>query len=196
MWLRWVTRRASIRRDFILSHRTIRIPANGSKWIGSTSTRATSMASRREVTVAQLGRYRVKTYGDILAEYQFHPEAKCADSFSNPCGKQTVGLLARRHIKIDLVKCIGKESNSLESVEEGQANSEQDVYTEYVDPKRDEWTIKTRPALKQVPLGKLVRECLGCLSRRELIELRAGRSRPHRRNGELLTSILRKIAAI
>ena len=136
---------------------------------------------------------RVKTYGDILIEYQFHPEAKCADSFSIPCGKQTVGLLARRHIKIDLVKCIGKESNSLESVGEGQVNSEQDVYTEYVDPKRDEWTIKTRPALKQVPLGKLVKECIGRLSRRELIELRAGRSRPHPKNRELLAAIVGKL---
>ena len=157
---------------------------------------ATSIASRRGVTVAQQRRYGSRLTGISSAEYQFHPEAKCADSFSNPCGKQTVGLLARRHIKIDLVKCIGKESNSLESVEEGQVNSEQDVYTEYVDPKRDEWTIKTWPALKQVPLGKLVRECLGCLSRRELIELRAGRSRPHRRNRELLVSILRKLGLL
>jgi hypothetical protein len=132
----------------------------------------------------------VKTYGDIVAEYQFHPEAKCADSFSNPCGKKTVGLLKRRHIKIDIVKFIGKESNSLENVAEGLMHSEQNVYTEYADPKRDEWTIKTWPALKQVPLGKLVKECLGRLSRRELIELRAGRSRPHRRNRELLKEIL------
>jgi hypothetical protein len=128
-----------------------------------------------------------------VAEYQFHPEAKCADSFSNPCGKKTVGLLKRRHIKIDIVKFIGKESNSLENVAEGLMHSEQNVYTEYADPKRDEWTIKTWPALKQVPLGKLVKECLGRLSRRELIELRAGRSRPHRRNRELLVSILRKL---
>jgi hypothetical protein len=135
----------------------------------------------------------VKTYEDVLTEYQFHPERKCADSFSNPCDQQTVGLLKRRHIKIDLVKCIGKESNSLESVEEGLMHSEQDVYTEYVDPKRDEWRSKTWPALKRVALNKLVKECGKRLSRRELIELRAGRSRPHRRNRELLVSVLRKL---
>lgn len=37
---------------------------------------------------------RVKTYGDILLEYEFHPESKCADANGNTCKKQTVGLLA------------------------------------------------------------------------------------------------------
>jgi hypothetical protein len=44
---------------------------------------------------------------------------------------QTVGLLQRRHVKINQIKCIGKESNSLENVEEGLVHSEQSVYTEY-----------------------------------------------------------------
>jgi hypothetical protein len=62
---------------------------------------------------------RVKTYGDFVAEYEFHPEAKCADALGNPCERQTIGLLQRRHIKIDLIKGIGKESNSLENADEG-----------------------------------------------------------------------------
>ena len=59
---------------------------------------------------------RVKTYGDVVTGYEFHPEAKCADALGNPCDRQTTGLLQRRHIKIDQIKCIGKESNSLEDV--------------------------------------------------------------------------------
>ena len=66
---------------------------------------------------------RIKTYGDVVTEYEFHPESKCADAFGNPCQKQTTGLLQRRHIKIDLIKCIGKESNSLEAVDEGLEHS-------------------------------------------------------------------------
>lgn len=62
---------------------------------------------------------RVKTYGDVLTQYEFHPESKCADANGNPCGKQTVGLLQRRHIRIKQIKFIGKESNSLEDVESG-----------------------------------------------------------------------------
>jgi hypothetical protein len=133
---------------------------------------------------------RVKTYGDIVAEYEFHPESKCADALANPCDRQTVGLLGRRNIKIDQIKCIGKESNSLENVDTGLVHSEKNAYTEYVDPKRDEWQTKIRPALKRIALSRLVKECGSRLSRRELIELRAGRSRPHRKNRELLVAIV------
>jgi len=64
-----------------------------------------------------------------VTEYEFHPEAKCADVSGNTCEKQTVGLLQRRHIKVDLIKCIGKESNSLETVDEGLEHSATNVYT-------------------------------------------------------------------
>jgi hypothetical protein len=135
---------------------------------------------------------RVTTYGDVVTEYEFHPEAKCADAVGNPCDRQTTGLLQRRHIKIDLIKCIGKESNSIESVDAGLEHSERNVYTDYVDPKRDEWETKILPALKKVPLKLLVQECRDQLSRRAIIDLRAEKSRPHRRNRELLISILRR----
>ena len=135
---------------------------------------------------------RVKTYGEVLEQYEFHPEAKCADGSGNPCEKQTLGLLQRRHVQVDQLKFIGKESNSLEQVEVGSESAE-NVYTEYVDPRRDEWETKILPALKKAPLILLERECSKRLSRRALIELRAGRSRPHRKTREVLVSILKKL---
>jgi len=99
----------------------------------------------------------------------------------------------RRHIKVDQIKAIGKESNSLESVEEGTAHSQVNVYTEYVDPKRTEWITKIQPALQKAKLKMLVAACENKLSRREIIELRAGRSKPHRRTRELIKSILEKL---
>jgi hypothetical protein len=139
---------------------------------------------------------RVRTYEDILAEYDFHPEAKCADSVGRPCVRQTLGLLERRHVKIDQIKCIGKESNSLENVNAGLVYSERSAYTEYVDLKRDEWTTKIQPVLKKASLIVLVRECGKSLSRRELIELRAGRSRPHRKTQDLLSPILKGLGLL
>jgi hypothetical protein len=139
---------------------------------------------------------RVKTYGDVITEYEFHPEAKCADALGNICDRQTIGLLQRRHIKIDLIKCIGKESNNLEAVDEGLEHSEKNAYTEYVDLKRDEWSTKILPALKKVPLKTLVTTCKGRPSRSTIIELRAGRSRPHRKTQELLVGILKKLKLI
>jgi len=84
---------------------------------------------------------------------------KCADAIGNPCDRQTTGLLQRRHVKIDQIKCIGKESNSLEDVDEGLVHSEQNVYTEYADPKRSEWITKFQPALKKAKLKTLVKTC-------------------------------------
>jgi hypothetical protein len=136
---------------------------------------------------------RVKTYGDVVTEYEFHPEAKCADALGNPCERQTIGLLQRRHIKIDLIKCIGKESNSLENVDEGMVHSEQNVYTEYADPRRSEWITKIQPALKKPKLEVLVEASGKRLCRREIIELRAGRKKPHRRTQQLLESILKRL---
>ena len=137
---------------------------------------------------------RVKTYGEVLEEYEFHPEAKCADADGNPCGKQTVGLLQRRHIEVSLIKYIGKESNSLEEVEAGLIHSAQNVYTEYVDTRRDEWQMIILPALKKARLSDLAK--MSDRSRRMLMKARAGTTRPHRKNRERLAAIVRELGLI
>jgi hypothetical protein len=138
---------------------------------------------------------RVKTYGDVLTDYEFHPESKCADANGKPCGKQTIGLLQRRHIRIDQIKYIGKESNSLEEVEAGLIHSPENVYTEYVDPRRDEWETKYRPVLKQPGVLEPVRKETG-LSRRMLIDTRTGKRRPHPNNQKLIVAALSKLGFV
>jgi hypothetical protein len=136
----------------------------------------------------------VKTYGDVVREYEFHPESKCADANGEACKKQTIGLLQRRHVQIALIKYIGKESNNLEDVQSGMMHSEQNVYTEYPDPRRDEWQTVIVPALRKTTLCFLEKE--SGLSRRMLIKARSGRTRPHRKNQELLTLIIHRLADI
>lgn len=131
----------------------------------------------------------MKSYGDVLREYEYHPEAKCADADGKPCGKQTVGLLQRRHIAIDGFDYIGKESNKLEQVEEGGVPAESDVYIVYADPRRDEWEAITLPELRRMKLLEL--EAKTKLHRRTLQRIRAGQ-RPHPRNRALLISIVRQ----
>jgi hypothetical protein len=132
----------------------------------------------------------VKTYGDILREYEFHPESKCADVNGEICRKQTIGLLHRRHVEIARVKYIGKESNALEDVESGLVHSAESVYTEYVDPRRDEWETQIRPALKEISLRVLVKET--GLSRRTLINARMGHRSPHPKNQALVSSFVKQ----
>src|SRR5262249_55495404 len=115
--------------------------ADSGKWLGKKWIDQHSGKRFRITTVGHCGTKQtahVKTYGDVVTEYEFHPEAKCADASGGVCQRQTVGLLQRRHVKIDQIKCIGKESNSLEDVDAGMEHSDKGVYTEYVDPKRDE----------------------------------------------------------
>jgi hypothetical protein len=134
---------------------------------------------------------RVKTYGEVLREYEFHADAKSADKKGKPSGKRTIGLLQRRHIKVDQIIYIGKESNRLEEIEAGLIHSPESVYTEYPDPRREEWQTRILPVLKKIPVAVLMR--VSGRSRSMLVRTLAGRSRPRRRNQELLKSILRKL---
>jgi hypothetical protein len=122
-----------------------------------------------------------------LQEYEFHPEAKCADSSGAPCTRQSVGLLGRRHVTIDSLTYIGKESNRLEEVEEQSILDPGDTYTEYPDPRRDEWITKILPVLRAMTVPELVAK--SGLSRATIQAIRAGR-KPHQKNRKRLVQIL------
>ncbi len=129
---------------------------------------------------------RVKSYGEVLREYEFHPEAKCADAKGAPCTKQTIGLLGRRRIAIESLSYIGKESNRLEEVKEQSPLDPSEAYTEYPDPRRDEWVTKILPKLKAIRLRELM-ERTG-LPRSTLQAIRAGR-KPHLKNRTILRQL-------
>lgn len=134
----------------------------------------------------------VKSYGDVLLEYENHPEAKLADSMGRASAKTTLGLLQRRRVHPATLKYIGKESNQLEQVEAGLITADEDVYTEYTDPARDEWATVILPAIRKMPLKTLV-EITG-MSRRAVMDWRAGRSRPHASSRAILCLITQKVA--
>jgi len=140
------------------------------------------------------GAARVKTYGEVLREYEFHAGAKSADAKGRPSGKQTVGVLQRRHIRVAQITYIGRESNLLEEIEAGVIHSPESVYTEYPDPHRDEWKTKILPVLKKIPITALMR--VSGKSRSMLARALAGRSRPRKRNQELLKSILHRLGVV
>jgi hypothetical protein len=136
---------------------------------------------------------RVKTFGEVLEEYEFHPESKCADANGRCSTRPTQGLLYRRHVRIDLLKYIGKESNSLEEVDSGLIHSTKNVYTEYTDQRRDEWETKIRPALNTISLSVLQKET--GLGRRTLIYARTGKKRPHPKNQRRIKRVIQILLA-
>jgi hypothetical protein len=129
-----------------------------------------------------------------LREYEFHLGAKSADAKGKPSGKQSFGLLRRRHVRVERIIYIGRESNRLEEMEAGVIHSPESVYTEYPDPNRDEWQTMILPILKNIPIAALMR--VSGRSRSMLVKALAGRSRPRRRNQELLKSILQRLGVI
>ena len=137
---------------------------------------------------------RVKTYGDVLTEYEQHPESKCADASGRRCQRQTIGLLQRRHVRITSLTYIGKESNRLDEVEAGLVHAAESVYTEYRDPRRDAWATTVVRALSKVSLTKF--EAMTGKSRRLLIDARKGRRRPHQRHQMLLVAVARRLGLL
>jgi hypothetical protein len=160
-------------------------------WIDQYSGRVYRITSRGHHGTTRAA--RVKTYGDVLDAYEWHPESKCADMNGDASGKRTIGLLQRRHIDMAALKYIGKESNKLEEVESGLIHAADSVYTVYCDPRHDEWEI-VRAALVKVPLN--VFEKTTGRSRRMLIDARRGRRRPHVRNQRLLAAIARRLGVL
>lgn len=85
---------------------------------------------------------------------------------------------------------IGKESNRLEEVEEQSLLDPREVYTEYPDPRRDEWATKILPKLKATSLRELIN--LTGLPRSTLQAIRAGR-RPQQRHRRVLAGLVNAI---
>jgi hypothetical protein len=51
------------------------------------------------------------TFGDVVSQYRWHPEAKSLAPDGNPCNPQTSGLLRRTPVIADGFRYIGKETN-------------------------------------------------------------------------------------
>lgn len=137
---------------------------------------------------------RVKTYGDVFREYEFHAGAKSADAKGRPSGKRSIGLLRRRHVRVERIIYIGRESNLLEEIEAGIIHSPESVYTEYPDPRRDEWQTKILPVLQKMPIAILKR--FSGKSHSMLRRTIAGTSRPRRSNQQILKSTLQRLGMI
>jgi hypothetical protein len=133
---------------------------------------------------------RVKAYGEVFEEYEWHPESKCADASGEPAHKQTIGLLQRRHVSVGQIIYIGRESNQLEEVEAGTVHDAVGVYTEYVDPRREAWFR----AANSLSLNEWERET--GKPRRLLIDARLGRRRPHRRHWELIVALALRLGRL
>ena len=163
------------------------------KWLDQYSGKRYGVRTGESASASMRGVAHVQSYADVVDAYEFHPEAKCAAPDGAPSGKQTKGLHRRRHIIIDSVTYIGKESNELEDVEAGMVSPDQ-VYTQFNDKRRDFWSTKVVSAMKRVSLRQLI--AATGLTRQTIVDARTGRRRPHRRNRSVLIAALARLGAL
>jgi hypothetical protein len=94
---------------------------------------------------------RVRTYGDVLAAYVTHLEAKSLGPDGHQTGRNTSGVLRRRPVEGILpLHVIGKEGNRLDDRVSGLVTRPEEYRTEYVDARATAWQVLVVPVLKTI----------------------------------------------
>ncbi|MDQ3690968.1 MAG: hypothetical protein M3406_13235 [Chloroflexota bacterium] len=132
-----------------------------------------------------MGSIRLKTYGDVVAEYRVHPDAKSGDPRGGQSHRGSRGLLPRLHVRVSEVRHIGKESNRLDEEDEGAVLASDDVYVEYRDARR-EWAAAV-PRLQLIGAIELARRT-GMSARTMRSRLNSGRM-PRKRDRQRLLEL-------
>jgi hypothetical protein len=137
---------------------------------------------------------RVKTYRDVLALYQHHPEPKSLDPDGNPCSRRSPpGLLARRPITMLTISLIGKESNRLDETVAGLIPLD-DAQTTYTTPNDHAWKTLVLPALDDFPNRQVAAQASLDTRTLQRIKNRAITT-PHAHNRAVLTLVTAQLAA-
>jgi hypothetical protein len=87
----------------------------------------------------------LRTYGDVLRDWLYHPEAKMAGPEGDPCGRRTRGMLYPRAVREAARHYVGKESNLADEVEAGDVTDPDEVLADLGD---DSWETLVGPVLQ------------------------------------------------
>ena len=125
---------------------------------------------------------RIKTYGDVVESYRFHPEYKSVGPDGELSSQTTVGVLGRRPVEARRLRYVGKESNRLEEAQQGLIDEEDELLNEYDDPANDPFVLRVVPTLARMPRERRLAELAEAdLHPRTLERVIAGGQRPHRK---------------
>jgi hypothetical protein len=72
-----------------------------------------------DAVTIKVGVAYVKSYRDVLALYEIHPEEKFDTPDGRPCTRDYRGILVRKHVRSIGLSYVGKESNQVEQVQLG-----------------------------------------------------------------------------
>jgi hypothetical protein len=126
----------------------------------------------------------VKTYEEIIDEYRDHPEPKSAGSDGKPCGRATIGLLSRLHVRVGSLHYIGKESNRIEDVQLGLVHELDEVVTDYKNPSLPPTVLEALRRMTKTEIAKATG-----LSERQVQRIRNGKAAPNDRARRVLLDL-------
>lgn len=112
-----------------------------------------------------------KTYADLIAAYDLHPERKFAGADGQPCRPETRVLLQDMPLVVSGIRHVGKEGNELEAHQAGLV-SEAERQLEYHDSAFEDLVAK----LREIPT-KVIAEATG-YNPRTVRRLKRGEFRP------------------
>jgi hypothetical protein len=120
----------------------------------------------------------IKTLRMVIEEWAANPEPKSLGPDGQPCARATLGLLARRPIRVSgtLITYIGKESNRLDEAQTGLWTDIGDVLNYYHDPARNLYSTLVIQAIRQIGPAQVAR--VAGLDRRTVERIVRG-SQPH-----------------
>ena len=131
----------------------------------------------------------VKSVADVIAGYAAHAESKSAGPDGQRATSTTVGLLARQHVTPVYVFHLGKETNQLEEVAQGQVRDLADVQEMFESPKRSLWEAVYLPRLRATNILALAEE--SGIAESLLHRYKKGATRPTPKRMKLLVACLR-----
>jgi hypothetical protein len=136
-----------------------RDPANWEQqdWVNRINGRAYQITTESSGGLLRPGLITVKTFGDVILDYETHPEPKSLGPDGTACGRTTVGLLARRPITPTNVQHIGKESNRLEEAQAGLLEDSDEPLNRYGDTNLQVFRELVVPVLQRLGVRETAR---------------------------------------
>lgn len=97
---------------------SLRVQVSGNRSIHAKGKSNLDESERMYVLQDEAKFITIKNYWDFIKDYHLHPESKYDDGDENRCSKLSFGLLQRTHVLATKILHIGKETNTLQDVEE------------------------------------------------------------------------------
>lgn len=132
---------------------------------------------------------RVKSVADIVAAYAAHAEAKSAGPNGKSADASAIGVLSRRHVTPAYCYHLGKETNQLEEVRQGQVRDLAQIQEAFEHPTKSAWETVYLPRLKAVNIREFAEET--GIAESLLHRYRNGTTKPGLRQLKVLVATLR-----